>query len=130
MIWFSLISTVLATTPAMEPTEPVHLAHAIEALPALAPASLLVPSEGEHKVTVYGYVPNWIDRPLDVDFDSMTHVAWFDVGMDTNGNITDTDSWESIAADFVAAAHVHGTKVHLCVTVFDDPTQLTVLPNS
>ncbi len=127
MLWTALTSLALASVPTLDPIEPVHLEHSIEALPAMAPTSHLVPSEGEHHVTVYGYIPNWIDRPLDVDFDSMTHVAWFDVGLDTDGNVTNTSSWESIAEDLVARAHEHGTKVHLCVTVFDDTTHRAIL---
>ena len=127
MLWTPILSSAFASTAPLETTDPVHLTHAMEALPAMAPASHLVPSEGEHHVTVYGYIPNWIDRPLDVDFDSMTHVAWFDVGLDTDGNVTDSESWEGIAEDLVARAHAHGTKVHLCVTVFDTSTHRAVL---
>lgn len=79
------------------------------------------------RVTSYGFLPYWISDPLALDFDSLTHVAYFRVGLTASGTPTETSGWNAIADDLVAAAHDVGTKVHLTVAVFDETTQNSVL---
>ena len=80
----------------------------------LTPAPRQQPSKsGQYltpDVTVYGYHPYWGGDPLD-DLTPLTHIAIFDVGMNTNGQITDTAYWHSVAEDLVTKAH-GGVKVH------------------
>lgn len=89
-----------------------------------------VPSAGRPDMTVYGYLPYWASDPLAVDFDSLTHVAWFDVGLAANGAVTGADSWMGIRESLVSAAHASGTKVHLCVALFDEDTQRSILTSA
>ena len=81
-------------------------------------------------VTVYGYHPYWGGDPLDVDLTPLTHIAIFDVGMNTNGQITDTAYWHLVAEDLVTKAHGMGVKVHLCLTSFSDSVNNVVLPSA
>ena len=81
-------------------------------------------------VTVYGYHPYWGGDPLDVDLSPLTHIAIFDVGMDSSGNINGTSYWNSVAGDLVTKAHSMGVKVHLCLTSFSDSVNNTVLPSA
>ena len=89
-------------------------------------AAALASPPGE-RVTSYGFLPYWISDPLSLDFDSLTHVAYFRVGLTGSGTPTETSGWNAIADDLVEAAHVVGTKVHLTVAVFDEATQNSVL---
>ena len=67
---------------------------------------------------------------MDVDLTPLTHIAIFDVGMNTNGQITDTAYWHSVAEDLVTKAHGMGVKVHLCLTSFSDSVNNVVLPSA
>ena len=100
----------------------------------LTPPAYIPSSKSGHyltpDVTVYGYHPYWGGDPLDVDLSPLTHIAIFDVGMDSSGNITDTGYWNSVAADLIPKAHGMGVKVHLCLTSFSDSVNNTVLPSA
>ena len=50
--------------------------------------------------------------------------------MNTNGQITDTAYWHSVAEDLVTKAHGMGVKVHLCLTSFSDSVNNVVLPSA
>ena len=128
MIATVLISSALALPASLTEADTTHFLHT-QTQPVADIRSQPRPSPGTPDVTVYGYIPNWISNPLSVDFDSLTHAAWFSVGLDGSGNVTGAESWNSIADDLVAAAHASGTKVHLTLTVFDDATQSSVLAN-
>ena len=118
-------SAVLASSP-MHP----HQLQAEQRLGATTPLASPLPTPVSKRVTVYGYIPDWISDPMGVDFDSLTHVAWFNVALDTTGNAIDTSSWHSHAEELITRAHAVGTKVHLTVAMFDDETQASVLSNA
>jgi spore germination protein YaaH len=106
-------------------THAVHAAQRIgEETLIKAPKGLTAPAS---RVVSYGYLPDWIANPMMVDLDSLSHVAWFNVSLNGSGEVIDTGSWNAIAAELVEAAHAVGTKVHLCVALFDEPTQAAVL---
>jgi len=84
-------------------------------------------TEHRPEVTVYGYLPYWVANPLEADFDSLTHVAWFSVEVDGDGRLSGTDQWGSIAPSIVERAHAVGTRVHLCVSLFDAVEQDALL---
>jgi spore germination protein len=128
MIYALLISSAMALPVSMSGGDTTHFLHS-QSHPVAEIRSEPSPSPATPSVTVYGYIPSWISNPLSVDFDSLTHAAWFSVGLDGAGNVTGAGSWNSIAADLVETAHAAGTKVHLTLTVFDEATQSSVLAN-
>ncbi|HHO53380.1 MAG TPA: hypothetical protein ENK18_21545 [Deltaproteobacteria bacterium] len=71
-------------------------------------------------VTVYGYWPYWGDDLSTLAWDQLTHVAIFDVGVDSSGNITNTAHWDDHAADAVSYAASWGARIHLVVSCFSD----------
>ena len=99
----------------------------------LTPAPLRSQSKTEQytspNVTVYGYHPYWGGDPLGVDLSPLTHMAIFNVGMDINGQITNTAYWHSAAGNLVTKAHAMGVKIHLCLASFSDTVNNAVLPN-
>ena len=128
MIATVLISSAMALPASLNGADTTHFLHT-QSQPVADIRSHPRPSPSTPDVTVYGYIPYWISNPLSVDFDSLTHAAWFSVGLDSAGNVTGAESWNSIADDLVATAHASGTKIHLTLTVFDDATQASVLGN-
>jgi uncharacterized protein (TIGR03382 family) len=123
-----LIGIANGTAHQLGPTS-VHAAHTRDQLGAQVPAIHAIPTEPAPRVTSYGYLPDWIDDPLAVDLDSLSHVAWFNVSLNASGHATDTDSWHAVANTLVDSAHAVGTQVHLTVALFDETTQASVLSN-
>ena len=80
--------------------------------------------------TVYGYHAYWTGSPLDIDFSRLTHVAVFNVELAADGSLSATSRWTDVAGDLVPLAHGYGTKVHLCVTSFDDSVTNAVLSSA
>lgn len=101
-----------------------------EQLGAGQPMAPALASPAGERVTSYGFLPYWISDPMTLDYDSLTHVAYFRVGLNGSGTPTETSGWNAIADDLVDAAHAVGTKVHLTVAVFDESTQNSVLGNA
>ena len=81
-------------------------------------------------VTVYGYHAYWTGDPNDVDLSPLSHIAVFNVSLQADGSIADTQRWTSVAEDLVNKAHAMGVKVHLCMTSFDDAINNSVLPSA
>lgn len=83
------------------------------------------------RATVYGYHPYWEDDPLDiVDFARLTHLAIFNVDLNSDGTLSDTDRWTEVAGEVVPVAHGYGVKVHVCMTSFEDAVHAAVLPSA
>lgn len=115
------------------PLDSVHFEHAQMALgrvvgpvEAVPPVPLLPPGD-KPSVWVYGYLPYWADNLDTVPWDSLTHVAMFDVGVDSSGNLTDTHRWTGIASKLVKRAEKYEVKVHLTLTCFDASVMESVL---
>jgi hypothetical protein len=90
------------------------------------PAPLRQPGD-RPQATVYGYWPYWGD-PLDtLQWDQLTHVALFSVGMTTAGALTDTYKWTNNAATAMSLAAPWGVRVHLTLTSFYDNETNAVL---
>ena len=83
-----------------------------------------MPSPG---VTVYGYHPYWGSDPTAIDYSRLTHIAIFNVDLDSDGSLLYTSRWTGTAPDVVPLAHFYGVKVDLCVTSFDDDVMSAVL---
>jgi hypothetical protein len=78
-------------------------------------------------VTVYGYHPYWGPDPTTLDFARLTHLAIFNVDLNSDGTLSDTHRWTDVAGDVVPLAHAEGVSVQLCVTSFEDDVMASVL---
>ncbi|MEC7240830.1 MAG: glycoside hydrolase family 18 protein [Myxococcota bacterium] len=76
---------------------------------------------------VYGYLPYWANNLNTVAWDSLTHVAVFDVGVDSNANLTRTSNWTGTAEKVLRKADKYGVRVHLTLTCFDAQVMEAVL---
>ena len=88
------------------------------------------PLPGLPDVTVYGYLPYWVDDVTDEELEGLTHLAVFDVGLNSDGSLNSTSNWTSVAGSLVSRAHAIGVKVHLTLVCFDDDTMGAVLASS
>lgn len=92
-----------------------------EALPYISPVPTL-PLLDRHQVdrTVYGFYPYWMGTAYrKLDYDLVSHVAWFAVSVNSTGNISTWNNWPGGWAGLVDSAHAHGVKVHMTATCFD-----------
>ena len=123
-------------------------AHAVEPFPQLQTddaiysphQEILIPYEpsirhpnkstGLPNATVYGYLPYWSTSPSNLSFDGLSHVAYFSVGLNSDGSLSETSRWTNIASTLVSRAHAQGVKVHLCLTSFSDSVNNVVLPSA
>ncbi|MGC8893532.1 MAG: glycosyl hydrolase family 18 protein [candidate division WOR-3 bacterium] len=92
-----------------------------EPLPYVPPRPTL-PLSGRHQVdrTVYGFYPYWMGTTYRrLDYDLLSHIAWFAVSVNSTGNISTWNNWPGRWAELVDSAHAHGVKVHMTATCFD-----------
>ncbi len=83
----------------------------------LPPASRL--KRGTHKSVnriVYGYYPFWLADLTTIRWEALTHLAWFSIELDAQGDVTATHGWPDTAA--VSTAHAAGVRVDLAFTLF------------
>jgi spore germination protein YaaH/flagellar hook assembly protein FlgD len=128
------VGTAAAATPTPEtPTSALgttSLAPATQAL-GQSPEAALAQLPGGMRRVVYGYLPWWEvgDATTRVDFRIVTHMAYFSVGVDANGNLrthnadgTPTTGWagwnSARMTSLIEDAHRHGSRVTLTVTMF------------
>ena len=78
--------------------------------------------------TVYGLVPYWTTSPAALDFNGLTHVAYFGVELKDlmHRSLTKVDG-TTRASTLVSRAHAEGIKVHLCLISFSDAVNNVVL---
>ena len=81
-------------------------------------------------VSVYGYLPYWTEDVATVDLNGLSHVAYFDVGLEQDGSLSNTSRWTDNASTLVSRAHAQGVQVHLTLTSFQDSVNNTVLSES
>ncbi len=81
-------------------------------------------------IWVYGYLPYWDDNLNTVPWDQLSHVAIFDVGLESDGSLSNTSRWTSIASDAVEMGAQYDVDIHLTVTSFSDSVMSSVLPSS
>lgn len=123
-----VLIAALATLSAAPPGPHAAQLHQFGTRPPPLAAPLPPPPPGAPPdVTVYGYHAYWTGSPLDLDFSRLTHVAVFNVGLNSDGTLSDTSRWTAVATDLVPLAHSHGVKVHLCMTSFSDTETNAVL---
>ena len=86
--------------------------------------------------TVYGFMPDWVVSDLThVQWDKISHVAYFSVTMNPDGSITNlTGSYAWPSGSYVQAlrstAHANGVKVTLAATLFNSSDISTLLSSS
>ncbi len=68
---------------------------------------------------VYGYLPYWVSALEDLQWDLLTHLAYFAVELDEQGNVTATHGWPDDAV--IQAAESTGTRLHVTFTLFSGP---------
>lgn len=130
----SLVFSVATAEPGVAPVHSVHLDHSQlelgrvddDALAVIPPMPLAPPS-GKPSVWVYGYLPYWADNLATVPWDTLTHLAMFDVGVDSNGNLTDTHHWTDISSKLMNRSEKHDVKIHLTLTCFSASVMEAVL---
>jgi spore germination protein len=81
-------------------------------------------------VTVYGYWPYWGDNLDTLMWDQLTHVAIFNVDLNPDGTLSQTQRWHNVAAQAMSLAAPYGVRVHLCMTSFSDATTNAVLSSA
>jgi spore germination protein YaaH len=112
-------NAVFARLTAAAPTRPTGpMFRPLAANPARAPQ------------VVYGYYPYWTTstQTAGIRWDTLTHVAWFGVDLDANGDAADTHGWSS--TKLVTTAHSYGIKVDLAFTnSFDEDIARAILQN-
>ncbi len=78
--------------------------------------------------TVYGFYPYWMGTAYrKLDYDLLSHVAWFAVSVNSTGNIGTWNNWPGGWAELVDSAHAHGVKVHMTATCFDAATIRSII---
>jgi len=80
--------------------------------------------------TVYGFQPYWGEDHMTVDLTPLTHIAVFSVELESDGTISSTTYWHSVAQELVDRAHTMDVKVHLCLASFSDAVNNVVLPDA
>ncbi|MBJ80297.1 MAG: hypothetical protein CMH60_03175 [Myxococcales bacterium] len=85
------------------------------------------PASERYEKSVFVYLPYW-SHNFSVPWHKITHLAYFSLEIDANGDITDSHGWASgFGASLVEAGHAAGVKVVLCVTLFSRPDIRTLL---
>lgn len=74
------------------------------------------PGEPRVRRVVYGYYPYWVDQFDQLRWDLLTHIAYFAVNVESNGDLGSTNGWPNQA--FVDTAHDFGVKVEVSFTLF------------
>ncbi|GEM_PF-1018306 len=78
---------------------------------------------------VYGFLPYWeYSGYLPARFDLLTRVAYFNITLNSSGNISNYYDWPATA--LISAAHAAGCAVDLCVAVFSSTTIASIVNSS
>ncbi|MFB3850513.1 MAG: glycosyl hydrolase family 18 protein [Acidobacteriota bacterium] len=86
--------------------------------------------------TIYGFMPYWVVSDLSkVQWDLLTHVAYFSVGVNSDGSLTNQSgsyAWPngSYVQALISLAHSNSVKVTLTATLFNSSSISTLLSNS
>jgi len=93
------------------------------------PAPIRAVGDSPDKV-VYGYWPYWGSDLDTIQWDQLSHLAIFSVGLQANGTLSDVSRWLNNAPNAIALGSSWGVKIHLVVTSFSDSTTNAVLSSS
>jgi len=85
--------------------------YAPRVLPSQVPLRTSAPSR-----VVYGYYPFWVADLSTIRWNALTHLAWFSIDLDGDGDIVAKHGWPD--PDVVNTAHAAGVRVDLTFTLF------------
>jgi spore germination protein YaaH len=70
---------------------------------------------------VYGYFPYWVSDVSALQWDLLTHVAYFAVSINGTGAVTGRNGWpnDPLPQALIQAAQASETSVHVTITLFD-----------
>jgi len=84
------------------------------------------PSALSHEV--YGFLPYWEYTAYDCPrYDLLTRVAYFEVTLNSYGNVSNYRHWPATA--LITAAHSQGCAVDVCIAVFNDDDIASIVNN-
>lgn len=93
------------------------------------PARPLDTAIREPSQVVFGYHPYWNGTAYqNYNYDLISHLAWFCLTMNADGNITNANGWPW--NDLINLAHSHDVKVIVTVTLFDNDDIATLLSSA
>ncbi len=81
-------------------------------------ALMLALANAQPDAVVYGYLAYWADDLESLRWDALTHVAIFNVGIESDGSLSSTSNWTSRVDEAMSYAELHDVKIDLCVTNF------------
>ncbi len=82
---------------------------------------------GPPDVIVFGYYASWAGELEDLAWERLTHVAVFNVDLNSDGTLSSESLWNRLAPTAVALAAPHGVRVHLSLTCFSDSVMNAVI---
>lgn len=131
MLLLTALSALAGTPQSGGPGVSVHAQHAADQ-PTPAPSRRVAPppTDMDHTAWVYGYWAYWAGTLEELPWDHLTHVALFNVDLNSDGTVSDTHRWHDNAPTAMELAAPHGVQVHLTLTCFDDDVMTAVLPNT
>lgn len=101
-----------------------------EPIPRPSPGPSPGPIPPAPDVTVYGYWPYWGESLSTIPFHRITHLALFQVTLDSDGGLSDTDHWTDYVGTALSLAEPYGVRIHLCVTCFDSDVMSAVFSSA
>lgn len=96
----------------------------------------LISRENKRSSEIFGFAPHWKINSLDnVDFSTLTTLAYFDVKVNSDGTLDKDDPGYTTfisdkATEIFNKAHKNGTKVVLTLTAMDNSTILSLMDDS
>ncbi len=79
---------------------------------------------------VYGYYPYWSSGYEDLQWELLTHVAWFAISLDAGGSSVDSNGWPGSWTGLVDTAHAEGVRVDVAFTLFSSSAIETLLTSA
>ncbi|MBN1355808.1 hypothetical protein JXA40_06000 [bacterium] len=81
--------------------------------------------------TVYGWYPYWMgDDYLNLQWDLLSHISFFSLETNSNGNITDAHGWPGSWTGLIDTAQAAGVTLTITCTLFDSGAINTLIGHS
>jgi hypothetical protein len=126
-----MLSTVcLADRPASIHAEQLALHKDLQPAPAPEPLPDWPTSRPLVRKTVYGYYPYWVSGFVELEWDLLTHLAWFGISINPDGSAGDDNGWPDSWAGLVTAAHDNEVRVDVTFTLFSSSGIETLVNSS
>ncbi|MBW2275907.1 MAG: hypothetical protein JRF63_00360 [Deltaproteobacteria bacterium] len=79
---------------------------------------------------VYGYYPYWVSGYEEMEWELLSHVAWFAITMQPDGAASDSNGWPSSWTGLVETAHENDVRVDVTFTLFSSSGIETLVNSS